>query len=148
MAQNWFQHIDGDLFQVDSSISLAHCVSHDFAMGRGIALEFKKRFAGVDDLKKQGKLVGECAQLQRDKRFIFYLITKSLYWHKPTYRDLEKSLGDLKFVCEREKIYHVAIPRIGCGLDQLNFDKVCTIIQKIFADGNIKITMVSLKNLN
>ncbi len=67
----------GDLFAASGSMScLAHCVSVDMAMGKGIAVEFKKRFGGVEELKKQQKKIGACALLQRDKRFVYYLVTK------------------------------------------------------------------------
>ena len=38
-----------DLFSVPEEYFLAHCISADFAMGKGIVLEFNKRF----DMKRQ-----------------------------------------------------------------------------------------------
>ena len=46
----------GDLFSCDPASSLAHCVSADMHMGKGIAVLFKKKFGGIPELKKQGKL--------------------------------------------------------------------------------------------
>ncbi len=43
----------GDLFSCPDTASLAHCVSADLAMGKGIAKLFKAKFCGVDDLKSQ-----------------------------------------------------------------------------------------------
>lgn len=37
----------GDLFELDTSYALAHCISLDCAMGAGIAVEFDKRFKGM-----------------------------------------------------------------------------------------------------
>ena len=34
----------GDLFQVDKKYYLCHCISSDFALGKGIAVEFNKRY--------------------------------------------------------------------------------------------------------
>ena len=48
-------HKSGDLFSCDESQSLAHCVSRDLRMGKGIAVMFKKIFASVNELKVQGK---------------------------------------------------------------------------------------------
>ena len=45
----------GDLFAC--SASLAHCVSQDLHMGKGIAAIFKKKFGGVGQLKAQSKCV-------------------------------------------------------------------------------------------
>ena len=47
--------VKGDLFSCPSSASLAHCVSEDMHMGKGIATLFKQKFGGVGELKSQGK---------------------------------------------------------------------------------------------
>lgn len=39
--------ITGDIFDVQPPISLAHCVSHDFKMSRGIALKMRRKFGQV-----------------------------------------------------------------------------------------------------
>lgn len=48
-----FNEIKGDLFQTDDDVSLAHCISEDCGMGKGVAIMFKNKFGGVSDLKKQ-----------------------------------------------------------------------------------------------
>jgi hypothetical protein len=52
-----FTFTKGDLFSAPSDASLAHCVSEDFRMGKGIAIEFKKRFEGVNELLSQSKII-------------------------------------------------------------------------------------------
>ena len=49
--------VKGDLFSCPSSASLAHCVSEDMHMGKGIATLFKQKFGGVGELKSQGKQI-------------------------------------------------------------------------------------------
>ena len=49
--------VKGDLFSCPSSASLAHCVSEDMHMGKGIATLFKQKFEGVGELKSQGKQI-------------------------------------------------------------------------------------------
>lgn len=44
----------GDLFSCPDSESLAHCISADARMGKGIAVLFKNKFSGVDNIKSQG----------------------------------------------------------------------------------------------
>ena len=51
-----YEEKPGDLFSCDPHASLAHCISADIAMGKGIAVLFKKKFGGVDELKRQGML--------------------------------------------------------------------------------------------
>ena len=42
-------------FRAPVPASLAHCVSADMRMGKGIAVEFKKRYGHVEELKEQSK---------------------------------------------------------------------------------------------
>ncbi|CAH2221431.1 Hypothetical predicted protein [Pelobates cultripes] len=52
---NKINDVKGDLFSCPSTDSLAHCISADCRMGAGIALQFKKRFKRVEELKSQSK---------------------------------------------------------------------------------------------
>ena len=134
--------IDGDLFNVsDSSSSLGHCVSQDLAMGQGIAVTFKSKFGRVQELVNQKKQIGECAILKDGNRFIYYLITKPVYFDKPTYPSLLKSL---KYMCTHaieNNVNEIALPKIGCGLDQLQWPQVKELIISSFKKSNIKITI-------
>ena len=47
----------GDLFGCPETSSLAHCISEDIRMGKGIAVIFKNKFGGIQDLKNQGLLL-------------------------------------------------------------------------------------------
>ncbi|CAB3993288.1 Hypothetical predicted protein, partial [Paramuricea clavata] len=68
-----FREIKGNLFSCEKDTSLAHCISADVHMGKGIAATFKKMFGGVDELRRQGGKPGDVSMLQRDERFIYYL---------------------------------------------------------------------------
>jgi hypothetical protein len=48
-----YREIRGDLFSASSNTSLAHCVSQDMHMSKGIAKLFRDKFQKVDELKKQ-----------------------------------------------------------------------------------------------
>lgn len=72
------------------------------------------------------------------------MITKPKYYHKPTYDCFERALNSLKQSCLKFKVNELAMPRIGCGLDQLNWDLVKRLIDDIFHDTNIKITIYSI----
>ena len=52
-----FSEVQGDLFSSPPTSSLAHCVSEDLHMGRGIATLFKKKFGRVGILKAQGMIM-------------------------------------------------------------------------------------------
>lgn len=134
-----------DLFSVSNEYYLAHCISADFGMGKGIVVEFNKRF----DLKK--KLTSKytnflrCWDNDENKGTcllegkVFNLITKRNYWLKPTYETLTASLYAMRTLALNNKVSKIAMPVIGCGLDRLQWDKVSKIIKKVFSDTDIEI---------
>ncbi|XP_053174416.1 ADP-ribose glycohydrolase OARD1 [Scomber japonicus] len=142
---NWrLNYISGDLFSCPEDEALAHCISEDCRMGAGIAVKFKNKFKGVEELKEQKKLMGQCAVLQRGKRFVYYLITKKKASHKPTYDSLTQSLEDMKTHCVKNTVTRISMPRIGCGLDGLRWEMVSDKLKEVFRDTNISITIYSL----
>lgn len=58
---------------------------------------------------------------------------------------LESSLRAMRELCITNKIHHLAMPRIGCGLDKLNWDQVSKLIRRIFEDDDIEITIYSFE---
>lgn len=134
-----------DLFSVSDDYYLAHCISSDYALGAGIAVEFDKRFDMRRKLKEDApdyweymtafNLKGECVLIER----VLNLITKEKYYHKPTYKSTTHALRCMKVVCEANNISKIAMPIIGCGLDRLQWDKVSKIIKETFKDTDIEI---------
>ncbi|XP_059189242.1 ADP-ribose glycohydrolase OARD1 [Centropristis striata] len=137
-------YVTGSLFSCPKDDALAHCISEDCRMGAGIAVMFKKEFKGVEELKEQKKLTGECAVLKRDRRYVYYLITKKKATQKPTYDTLTRSLEDMRTHCVEHRVTRVSMPRIGCGLDKLQWNRVAEILEQVFQHTNISITVYSL----
>jgi len=128
-----------DLFKVDTSYALGHCVGADFIMGAGIATEFKKRFKNQKYLIENNRGVGTCILLDNPNnnewKNIFYLVTKPYSRSsKPTYESLELSLKDMFQQIKDKNIKKIAIPKIGCGLDGLEWNNVKEIIQRLKPD--------------
>lgn len=137
-----------DLFSVDDSYYIAHCISADFALGAGIAKEIDRRFNTREELRKKypnfyRKWVstdplannGTCLLTGR----ILNLVTKDRYYEKPTYKNLSYALTMMFAYCKTYNIKKVAMPLIGCGLDRLQWDRVSAMIKEIFADEDIEI---------
>lgn len=130
-----------DLFSADNDYYLAHCISADFGMGKGIVVEFNKRFDMKNKLKQlypnylQTWTNGDC--LKEGK--VFNLITKERYYNKPTLATLKNALIKMKEICLKENITKIAMPKIGCGLDQLNWNNVKRLLFETFEDTDIEI---------
>jgi len=136
--------VKGDLFSCPESSSLAHCIARDLGMGKGIAVLFKKKFGGVDSMRKQNVKVGEAAILFRDNRYIYNLVTKERSFHKPTYDTIRASIEYMRNHAVINNVSSISMPKIGCGLDRLQWQKVETIIHNAFKSTNVSITVYEL----
>lgn len=120
-------------------------------MNYQLTLFFRKRFGGVGKLIDQNLKVGEIGIVNRHNQFVFYLITKKYSNGKPTMMTLELALESLLSKMKTLKLSKLGIPKIGCGLDGLDWSNVKSLIIKIFAGSGIDILVcipskVSIKN--
>ena len=91
-----------------------------------------------------GAEAGGVAVLQHEGRFVFYLVTKQRYFHKPTYESLESSLLSLRALCVANNVKELCMPTIGCGLDGLDWKNVSQMIKRVFDDVSMTITIYYL----
>ena len=80
---------------------------------------------------------------QQHQRFIYNLNRDKnrRFFHKPTYETLELSLQALKQHLKRHNIHELAIPKLGCGYDQLHWPTVFSILFQVFSNSNLTITI-------
>lgn len=131
---------NGDLFTNynDNCFSYAHCVSADLVMGAGIAIKFKEKYSERFNELDESKL-GNIVYWQNGNQFVYNLITKNLYWQKPTYKTLKSALYNMYNHAMLNGIKIIIMPRIGCGLDRLEWNKVKEIINEIFTEITVHI---------
>lgn len=83
---------------------------------------------------------------------VLNLVTKSKYWQKPAYDSLRESLEYLHSIIVYPTKYPngvicvktLVMPRIGCGLDKLQWKNVKKMIKEIFEDTDITIEVYYL----
>lgn len=124
---------NGNLFDLDDTYALAHCVGADFIMGKGIAVEFANRYGNRDWLLEQNKKIGECVLMKNTmaEKNIFYMISKPLSkYSKPTYDNIEKCIVDMFQQALLNGIKKIGMPKIGCGLDGKDWTIVKQMIVK------------------
>lgn len=132
-----------DLFSVPHGYYFAHCISGDFALGAGIAVQFNELYNMRKKLKGNYDytVTDNCAILIDN---VFNLVTKKKAYHKPTYDSLREALVDMADQVMELEIEKVAIPQIGCGLDRLDWDIVKEMIEEVFEDIDVEILVCYL----
>ena len=128
--------------------SLAHCISRDLKMGAGIAKTFRDKFGRIQELSDQKANIGEIAILKVESKFIYNLVTKNRYFDKPTYKSLRQSLVAMKEHAVKNQVKNIAMPKIGCGLDRLEWDTVSNLIMNVFLDTPVNIDVYLLEYEN
>lgn len=137
-----------DLFTVPQGYYLAHCISGDYALGAGIAKQFDEVYNMRFKLHKNFPIpegdkyayVEEALLIDN----VFNLVTKPRHYHKPTYDSLYETLLDMRDQCEELDITKLAMPRIGCGLDKLDWNQVYEMIQDVFEETDIDVLICNL----
>lgn len=129
-------HFRTDLFEAGAGHSKAHCVSADLALGAGVAKQFRVRY-GAPRPGTQPR-VGDCVVQNvvddDEPAFVFHLVTKERFWHKPSLATLRSALAALRDALRERALTEVWMPRIGCGLDRLNWQDVAPMILEVLSD--------------
>lgn len=131
----------GDIFkeEVDAIVNTVNCVG---VMGRGLALQFKKRFPGnfesyKDACEKNKVVPGEMFVYEIEPfpapKYIINFPTKRHWRDASRIEDIESGLQDLKIVIAALNIKSIAIPPLGCGLGGLDWNKVKQHIESALA---------------
>ena len=134
------QFIKGDLFESDATILIntVNCVG---VMGKGIALEFKKRFPKnyIEYVKRcndsSNKLSpGTLFIFAENEKLIINFPTKD-HWRFPSkYEYIESGLKTLVNFLNLETTRKVAIPALGCSNGGLSWEKVKPMIENALKD--------------
>ncbi len=122
----------GDIFNenVDAIVNTVNCVG---VMGRGIALQFKKRFPEnftvyeVACKQKEvvpGKMFVHETESLIGPKYIINFPTKRHWRGFSRIEDIENGLEDLSEVITKLRIKSIALPPLGCGLGGLVWSEV------------------------
>ena len=148
--------IKGDLLSDKQVRTIVHCISQDCHMGAGIARDIKKKFSGMkEEILKQNPQVGgilayEHKHKKPDNRgkarwtTVLNMVTKKHYRDRPTEDNFIRTLENLKDYCIKDGIYKINMPKIGCGLDKLEFEFVKREIERVFAGSGVEVNMYFL----
>jgi hypothetical protein len=129
-----------DIFLADSDYSIAHCISTDLKMSKGIASQIKMIFGNpTPQLKKLKPQIGDAIPIKIGNKIIYHLITKQKYFHKPKYDDIKLTIQNLKKSMRKLHDFKIAIPTIASGIDKSNWTIIKQHIFKEFLNTNINL---------
>lgn len=129
----------GDIFEsrAEALVNPVNCVG---VMGKGLALQFKRRFpsnftryqeACRQQLVKPGRMLVVRHELGLP-RFIINFPTKRDWRDASRLQDISLGLSDLVLVVRDCLISSIAIPALGCGLGGLSWETVRAEIETAF----------------
>lgn len=132
----------GDILNADAEalVNTVNCVG---VMGRGIALQFRKKFEENFKVYKSACDKGELRPgmvLVHDRgsflnpRYIINFPTKDHWRANSKVKDIESGLVALVEQVKRRNIKSIAIPPLGCGLGGLDWSEVRPRIEAAFAE--------------
>lgn len=127
---------------------IVHCVSADLTMSKGVAEQLVSKFPMLKSIRSgPSPQMGDVITLWQSEWqpiTIFNLVTKLRYDHKPTTHTLEKTLRELLRIVKRNNIHKLSLPRIGCGLDKLDWEETKILLGKVFEDSGVVLVVFNL----
>lgn len=149
-----------DITKLSGNCVICHCISADAAMGAGVALALTRKYP---DLKPTVRSVLKTTHSDiLVGHVVFYadsyshtlvanMVTKQNYWDKSTtmpsghyLKNLKKCLENVRSVMDGLSEKKLAMPKIGCGLDRCCWGDVLQLIDDVFGNSDIEITVCVL----
>ena len=128
------RYIEGDIFKSPAQV-LVNTVNTVGVMGKGIALEFKKRYPDMFQLyretcDKRRLKTGSLILCYEPDHWILLFPTKE-HWRNPSRIDyIETGLSKFCRTYAEKGITSIAFPRLGCGNGELNWEDVRPVMEK------------------
>lgn len=138
----------GNLFAFNDILALAHGCNCAGAMGKGIALEFRRRWPAMFEEYKRRCCTGEFKlgdvfMWQAGDQTIFNLGTQRSWRTKAELWAIDASVRQMTELAEECGIFAVGLPRIGAGLGGLKWQEVEAVLEKIAAQSNVRLIIVA-----
>ena len=127
--------------------SIGHCISVDARMSKGFAQFLSERVPRLRRTCRRANL--HKYQVfpfwdSSSRRYSYNLVTKERYSDKPDLQTLATTLESMQSHATMHGVSTIAIPKIGCGLDQMNWQDVVKLLRDIFTYSDVQIVVYSL----
>lgn len=132
------RYIEGDIFKSPAQV-IVNTVNTVGVMGKGIALEFKKRypdmFQAYRDICDKRKLKTGSLMLYYEPDHWVLLFPTKENWRNPSRMEyIEAGLAKFSRTYAEKGITSVAFPKLGCGNGELNWSEVQPVMEKYLKD--------------
>ena len=127
--------------------SFGHCISADVQMSKGFAQFLSEKVPRLRRTCRRANFLKDQVFPFWDASsglYIYNLVTKEKYSDKPDLQTLATTLQNMRAHATMHGISSIAIPKIGCGLDQMNWQDVVKLLRKSIAYSDIQIVVYSL----
>ena len=127
--------------------SNGHCIFADAQMSKGFAQFLSKRVPRLRRTCRRANLLKDQFLPFWDsssRRYFYNLVTKEKYPNKTDLQTLGTTLQIMQAHATKHGVSTIAIQKIGCGLDQMNWQDVFKLLRNFFAYSGIQIVVYSL----
>ena len=128
------RYIEGDIFRSPAQV-LVNTVNTAGVMGKGIALEFKKRYPDMfqiyrESCEKRSIKTGMLMLCYEPDHWVLLFPTKE-HWRNPSRMEyIEAGLSKFCRTYAEKGITSIAFPRLGCGSGELSWSDVQPLMEK------------------
>ena len=134
-------YCSGDISFEPSSQVFAHGCNCAGAMGKGIALQFRKRWPKMYEVYRQKCIeksfcLGDVFVWQEQDQIIFNLATQKTWRMKAKLDAIDVSLEKMSYIASDKCISTILMPQIGCGLGGLDWKDVKPVFERNFGQNN------------
>ena len=133
---------------IQQPISIGHCKSADARKNKSFADLLSHRISGLRSTCRKAKhFMGQVYPFSDStrERFIYKLVTKQRFCDKPKLSTLSKTIEAMKIHASTNGVSTIALPKLGCELDQMNWQQVVKILRDIFAYADVQIVLCTLE---
>ena len=127
--------------------SIGHRISTDAQMSKGFAQLLSERVLRLWRTCRRSNVLKDQVFLFWDsswRRYTYNLVTKEKYSVKPDLSTLATTLQNMQAHATMHGASTITIAKMGCGLDQMNWQDAVKLLRNFFAYSDIQIVVFSL----
>ena len=148
-GDEFLQIVYGNENSIIQPNSIGHCISADAKMSKGFADFLSHKIPGLRSTCKKAKLlIGQVFPFwdSTSRRYIYNLVTKERFFDKPDLSTLLTTLEAMKSHATTNGVSTIAIPKLGCGLDKMNWQEVVKLLRDVFAYSDVHVVVFTLES--